>query len=261
MNGSGATFQDQTFEGKVALVTGASRGIGRAIAMELAARGAKVALLARSTSELEAVAKEIRDRGGAAFVAPADVSEIDAVADVVRSVGDELGDVEILVNNAGVVWPLAPTVTVDPADWAKAISINLIGVAAMTVAVLPEMLRQGWGRVVNVSSSRAGHPAGLNGGNAYATSKAGLEAHTLNLAEELAGSGVTVNAYRPGSVDTSMHEWIREQPPGEIGDALHSRFTRMHEEGRLIRPEDSARNLVPRILSTDTGKIWDIREG
>jgi len=250
-----------TFGGRVALVSGAGRGIGRAIAMELAARGARVALLARSASELGAVAEQIHDRGGSAFVARADVSELDDVAEAVRSIGKEFGEVEILVNNAGVVWPLAPTVTIEPADWAKAIGINLIGAATLTFAVLPAMLSRGWGRIVNVSSSRAGHPAGLNGGNAYATSKAGLEAHTVNLAEELAGSGVTVNAYRPGSVDTSMHEWIRQQSPEAVGEALHARFTGMHEDGKLIPPEESARYLVPRILGDDNAKIWDIREG
>ena len=248
----------ETYVGKVAVVTGASRGIGRAIATELAARGSRVALLARSKNELEIVARQIEDRGGVALVTRADVSTIDEVTEAVRTIDRTFGRVDILVNNAGVIWPLAPTITIDPADWAKAIAINLIGVVTVTLSVLPTMLNLGWGRVVNVSSSRAGRPAGLTGGNAYATSKAGLEAHTVNLAEELAGTGVTVNAYRPGSVETSMHEWIREQPPGQIGEALHTRFVGMHKEGKLIPPQESAEYLLKRVLCDETGQIWDI---
>jgi 3-oxoacyl-[acyl-carrier protein] reductase len=247
-----------TIAGKVALVTGAGRGIGRSIAFELAAGGARVALLARSKGELDEVARAIHDLGGVAVVTRADVGEPDEVAGAVRATVEELGAVEILVNNAGVVWPLAPTITIDPEEWAAAIGINLIGVVRLSLAVLPTMLDRGWGRIVNVSSSRAGSPAGLVGGNAYATSKAALEAHTLNLANELSGSGVTVNAYRPGAVDTSMHGWIRSQPPEEVGEALHVRFVNMYEDGKLISPEQSARALLTHLPSDATGEIWHV---
>jgi NAD(P)-dependent dehydrogenase (short-subunit alcohol dehydrogenase family) len=250
----------ETFNDKVALVTGASRGIGRAISLALAAAGARVALLARSRDELAEVAKDIGELGGTALVTRADVSNPDEVRAAAIATIDEFGGIDILVNNAGVVWPLAPTIHIDPADWAAAMSINVIGVVTLTLAVLPQMLDRGWGRIVNISSSRAANPAGLIGGNAYATSKAALEAHTLNLAAELSGTGVTVNAYRPGSVNTSMHDWIRRQPPEELGESLHKRFVQMFEEGKLMPPEQTARVLLSHLLSDATGEVWKVSD-
>ena len=98
------------------------------------------------------------------------------------------------------------------------------------------MLDSGWGRVVNVSSGIAAYPAGMIGGNAYATTKAALEAHTVNLAAELRGAGVTINAYRPGGVDTAMQTWIRGQDPGRIGAGLQERFNKNFADGVLITP-------------------------
>jgi NAD(P)-dependent dehydrogenase (short-subunit alcohol dehydrogenase family) len=119
------------------------------------------------------------------------------------------------------------------------------------------MIERAWGRIVNVSSAIAAHPGAMIGMNAYAAGKAALEAHTINLAAELAGSGVTVNAFRPGSVDTAMQGWIRAQDPARIGTGLHERFTRSYAEGAMITPEQSARSLVPRLSSDATGEIWE----
>jgi 3-oxoacyl-[acyl-carrier protein] reductase len=94
--------------------------------------------------------------------------------------------------------------------------------------------------------------------NGYVTSKAALEAHSVNLAAELAGTGVTVNVFRPGSVDTAMQAWIRGQTPDQIGAQLHQRFTRSYEQGALITPERSARSLLARLPDDVTGQIWDI---
>ena len=107
------------------------------------------------------------------------------------------------------------------------------------------MLERRWGRVVNVSSGIVASPAAMVGANAYAATKAALEAHTVNLAAELAGTGVTVNAYRPGSVDTAMQAWIRDQDPDAIGRALHDRFTERHAAGDLISPGGVRRRADP----------------
>jgi 3-oxoacyl-[acyl-carrier protein] reductase len=205
------------FDGRVALVTGAGRGIGRVVALQLADSGAQVALLARSVSQLEETAEKVRAEGGVAAVVPADLADPDAVADAAHIAIKELGPVDILVNNAAVVQPAGPTVTAGPGAWATALAVNVEAPVRLAFAFLPSMLEQGWGRIVNVSSGIVDRPAAIVGLNAYAATKSALEAHSLNLAVELAGSGVSVNVYRPGSVDTAMQEWFRSQPPDEIG--------------------------------------------
>jgi NAD(P)-dependent dehydrogenase (short-subunit alcohol dehydrogenase family) len=248
------------FEGRSAVVTGAGRGIGRAIALGLVAGGARLALLARSKDELTEVAEASRQRGGIATAIPTDVGDRGAVQRAVSEVLADFGTVDILVNNAGVVWPLSPSTSVDVNEWVAAIGVNLIGVVDLTLAFLPKMVEQSWGRIVNVSSGVAARPGAMIGANAYVTSKAALEAHTLNLAAELTGSGVTVNAYRPGGVDTAMQGWIRSQAPEDVGAALHERFVESYEKGTLISPKESAASLLRRIPSDATGEIWSVRE-
>jgi NAD(P)-dependent dehydrogenase (short-subunit alcohol dehydrogenase family) len=248
------------FAGKTALITGAGRGIGRAIAGGLADAGARVVLLARTAAQLDETRALLRGRGVAAgriSVVAADLSDEEdrsrAVAAVLAA-----GRVDILVNNAATVEPLGPTISITTAGLRLAFEINVVAPAALTAAVLPGMLDAGWGRVVNVSSGIAAYPAGMVRGNAYATTKAALEAHTVNLAAELKGTGVTVNAYRPGGVDTTMQAWIRQQDPGRIGAGLHQRFNRNYAEGTLITPEHSAAALLACLIGDDTGAIWDV---
>lgn len=249
-----------SLDGRTALVTGAGRGIGRAIALELARGGVSVALVARSRPELAETGERIRELGGTALAVPADLDDPAGPDDLLHRVRDGLGPVDVLVNNAGTVSPLGPSVTVDPGEWAAAIGLNLTAAVTLTFALLPAMLERGWGRVVNVSSGVATHPEAMIGANAYVTGKAALEAHTVNLAVELAGSGVTVNAYRPGRVDTAMQAYIRDRDPTEIGTSLHDRFRRFHEEGGLITPERSARSLLDRLPGDATGEIWSVEE-
>lgn len=250
------TTENRSLTGRAALVTGAGRGIGRAIALALASEGARVALLARSEAELYEVARAIRSAGGEALVLPADLGDRAAAEPAVKRARDELDGIDILVNNAAVVWPLQPTAGVVASQWRAALEINLMGPVSLTLAVLPEMLGRRWGRIVNISARIAAQPALMTGGNAYATSKA-LEAHTLNLAAEVSGTGVTVNAYRPGPVDSSMQGWIRSQPAEKVGSALRDRFVQAYEQGALITPERSAAVLLDRLKGEATGTIWD----
>jgi 3-oxoacyl-[acyl-carrier protein] reductase len=122
------------------------------------------------------------------------------------------------------------------------------------------MIEPGWGLIVNVSSGIVAHPASMIGGTVYAASKAALEAHTVNLATELDGTGVTVNVYRRGTVDTEMQAWIRAQDPEKIGARLHDRFTRSYTDGALISPEESARSLIARLGGSSTGQIWTVSD-
>ena len=244
--------------GRTALVTGAGRGIGRGIALAMAEAGARVGLLSRTQSELDDACAEINAAGGTAVALVADVGEGEQTRRAVARLVSQLGPVEILVNNAAVVWPLGPSWKVDPDQVSAALAINVVGPMALTGHVLPDMVGSGWGRIVNVSAAIAAHPSMLAGINTYATSKGALEAHTLNLAAELHGTGVTANVYRPGTVDTSMQAYIREQPPEQIGAALHDRFTAMHSSGSLITPRASATSLIGRVAGPKSGQIWDV---
>ena len=248
------------FAGKTALITGSGRGIGRAIALGLADAGARVILLARTAEQLDETRVLLRERGvpaGRISVVPADLSDQE---DRGRATVALLaaGRVDMLVNNAATVEPLGPTIAIPAEELRLAFEVNVVAPAALAAAVLPGMLDARWGRVVNVSSAIAAYPAGMVGGNAYATTKAALEAHTVNLAAELRGTGVTVNAYRPGGVDTAMQTWIRGQDPGRIGAGLHERFNKNFADGALITAEHSAAALLAHLAGDDTRAIWDV---
>lgn len=253
-------MSDRPFSGKTALVTGGGRGIGRAIAIGLAERGASVVVASRTASEVEATLSEIERLGGIGAAIRADVSVPTEILRLLGETKGRFGPVAILVNNAAVVSPIGESRAIDTGAWAAAIDINVIAVARLSFAALPEMLDVGWGRIVNVSSGIAARPGSMLRANAYATSKAALEAHTLNLAAELAGSGVTVNAYRPGGVDTSMQAWIRDQPVEMVGQELHDRFVESKDGGTLITPEESAAGLLPRVEGDVTGQVWNVRD-
>jgi NAD(P)-dependent dehydrogenase (short-subunit alcohol dehydrogenase family) len=244
--------------GRTALVTGAGRGIGRAIALGLATDGVRVALLARSVEQLTEVAAAVSAAGGTALVVPADVGDLAATDQAVATVLAEFGAVDILINDAAVVAPIGPTATVDADVWATALAVNVVGPFRLAQAVLPGMIAEGWGRIANVSSAIAAHPGAMIRMNAYAASKSALEAHTLNLAAELAATGVTANVYRPGSVDTAMQGWIRAQPAEEIGVALHQRFLESYERRSLLTPEQSAQSLLERLAGDATGQVWNV---
>jgi NAD(P)-dependent dehydrogenase (short-subunit alcohol dehydrogenase family) len=199
-------------DGKVALVTGAGRGVGRATALELARAGTRVALLARSRDELQESAGRLREFGGTAFVVQADLGDLKNLTGIARQVNSALGSVDILINNAATTEPLGASVSLDPAAWATTLSVNVVAAATLTFSLLPAMLERQWGRVVNFSSGIVEQSGSMIRANAYVTSKAALEAHTLNLAAELADSGVTVNVFRPGSVDTAMFDYLCDSP-------------------------------------------------
>jgi NAD(P)-dependent dehydrogenase (short-subunit alcohol dehydrogenase family) len=222
-------------------------------------------LLARTTAQLDQTRALLLERGvpeERIRVVPADLADGEqrdrAIAAVLTTTGHAPGRVDILVNNAATVEPLGVTAGITAEDLRLAYEINVIAPAALTAAVLPGMLEAGWGRVVNISSRIVASPAGMIRGNAYVATKSALEAHTMNLAAELSGTGVTVNAYRPGGVDTAMQAWIREQDPQRIGTGLHDRFRKNFAEGTLITPEHSASVLLARLAGDDTGSIWDV---
>ena len=202
------------FTGRVALVTGSGSGIGAAIARELAAGGAKVAVHYRGNAAgATAVADAIRQGGGAAQTYQADVSDVQQAADLVKRVQTDLGGLDILVNNAGTTRDTL-LMTMKEDDWDTVVDTNLKSVYATSKAALRGMIRQRWGRIINITSV-----VGLSGqgGQAnYAASKAGVIGLTKSLAREVASRNITVNAVAPGFIPTALTDALTEEQQSAI---------------------------------------------
>lgn len=191
-----------SLQGKTALVTGGSRGIGRAIALALAEAGAAVAVNYRERSaEAQSVVEAIRHAGGKALAVGADVSQAPAVTALVRMATKELGPIDILVNNAGVGL-IRGVDDLTEADFDRTIAVNLKSVFLCTQAVVPAMRERKWGRIVNISSGAARGAGGV--GPHYNASKAGMEGLTRGYAARLVRDGITVNAVAPSLIETDM---------------------------------------------------------
>jgi len=194
--------------GRIALVTGASQGIGRACALELARAGATVALAARNEARLAEVAAEIEAAGGLAAAFALDVASEESIKNGAKAVLDRFGKVEILVNNAGITRDDL-MMRMKRADWDDVLSTNLTGTFLLTQALLRQMMKNRWGRIVNITSvvGRTGQEGQVN----YAASKAGLIGFTRSLAREVASRGITVNAVAPGYIETPMTAVLDEK--------------------------------------------------
>jgi 3-oxoacyl-[acyl-carrier protein] reductase len=197
-----------SLEGKTALVTGASQGIGRACALELAKAGARVALAARNESKLADVAAEITAAGGTAQVFAIDLASEDSIKAGAKAAIAHFGSIEILVNNAGITKDTL-LLRMKRADWDSVLHTNLTGQFLMTQAMLSPMLKARWGRIINMTSIVG--ETGQAGQANYAASKAGLIGFTKSLARELASRGITVNAVAPGYIETAMTGVLEEK--------------------------------------------------
>jgi len=193
--------------GRVAIVTGASRGIGAAAAFVLAKAGAAVMIVARDGKRVSQLAEEIVATGGRAAALACDVADYESVQKMVDETEQQLGSIDILVNNAGVIEPISALVQSDPAAWGRSIEVNLVGAYHTAHATLPRMLEAGRGTVINISSGAA-HRA-LEGWSAYCSAKAGLAMLTSAIALECADAGVRVFGLAPGVIDTDMQAAIR----------------------------------------------------
>ncbi len=222
---------------KVAIITGAGRGIGRATARLFARAGASVVLAARTGAEIQAVAEEIKAAGGRALAIPTDVTDRVAIDQLITLTLRAFRQVDILVNNAAVLAPIGKTWQVDPAQWQRLIAINLIGPYLCSRAVLPQMLERGDGRILNITSGAANK--NIVGWGAYCASKAALDRFTGVLAAEVADTGIVVCGISPGPTDTAMQAEIRRTPSTAFPLVEH--FRQLHARRQLVSPHDVAR--------------------
>ena len=242
----------QQLKDKVAVVTGASRGIGKAAALALASQGAKVVVnYARSSDAAEATVDEIKEAGGEAIATQADVSQSEQVDNLIKTTLDKLGRIDVLVNNAGITKDTL-LLRMKPEQWQAVIDLNLTGVFLCTKAVSKTMLKQRSGRIINIASvaGQMGNPGQAN----YSAAKAGVIGFTKTVAKELANRGVTVNAVAPGFIETDMTEDLKSDD-----------IIKFIPLGRYGKPEEVAGTI--RFLAADpaaayiTGQVFNVDGG
>jgi 3-oxoacyl-[acyl-carrier protein] reductase len=238
---------------RVAFVSGASRGIGKACALALSAAGNRVVLAARNTDRLEEVAAEIRSKGGEAFVTQLDLSSIDSIKAAFAGASKDFGRIDILVNNAGVTKD-GLAIRMKKEDWDVVINTNLSGSFFAIQQVLHGMMKERWGRIINITSvvGEAGNAGQVN----YSASKAGLIGATKSLAQEIASRGVTVNAVAPGFIETDMTAVLSPELKEKVLAGIPLK--------RMGAPEDIAAAVA--FLASDaagyiTGHVLDVNGG
>ena len=238
---------------RIAMVTGASRGIGRACALELAKAGVKVALAARQLDKLEAVAGEIRALGGEAFVVAIDLGSQPGIKEAIGKVAKEFGRIDMLVNNAGVTKD-GLALRMKPDDWNLVLQTNLTGAFYCIQQVISPMMKERWGRIVNISSvvGESGNAGQAN----YVASKAGLIGLTKSLAQELGSRNITVNAVAPGFIETDMTHVLKDEQKLKITQGIPL--------GRIGKVEEVAcavRFLCSEEAGYITGNVIDVNGG
>ena len=240
-------------ENRTALVTGAGRGIGRAIAVAYAREGARVALSARTTAELDEVVGVIEAEGGEAVAFEADLSRPEVPAKLVADVAERLGPIDILVNNAGVGSSSNPKAFVDFDDdfWELSIAVNMTAPYRLSKLVLPGMIERGWGRIITVASINS-RRASVHGA-AYAATKHGVLGLMRTIATEVAPTGVTVNCICPGPVKTVMNDKRIAYDAERLGRSLAEHEQAMTPIGGRLDPEDISPMAV--YLASDAGRM------
>ena len=240
-------------QGHVALVTGASQGIGRACALELAARGATVALAARNEQKLGEVLSEITAVGGHASVYKMDVANEEEIKAAIKAVIGQLGKIDILVNNAGITHDQL-VLRMKRADWDSVINTNLTSAYLCTQAVLSSMMKQRWGRIINIASVFG--QMGQIGQANYASSKAGLIGLTMAIAREVGSRNITVNAVAPGFIETAMTADLPEELKKKVDTMIP-----LGRPGRDVEVAKAVAFLASEDASYITGHVLNVNGG
>ena len=220
----------QSLKGKVAFVTGAGRGIGKAVAVALANEGVNIGLLARTEADLVEVEREVQSLGVKAAYAAVDISSQVEVEEAIKKLTDSLGSADILINNAGI-GKFATLLDMDPQEWKKIIDVNLMGPYYVTRAVLPQLIEKNGGDIINISSTN-----GLNGAatsSAYSASKFGLIGLTESLAQEVRRNNIRVTALTPSTVATEL--------------AVKTNLIAENNDEKYMQPEDIAEVIVSQL--------------
>src|SRR6202167_3841601 len=242
-----------TLSGRVALITGASQGIGRACALKLAASGATVAVAARNQEKLTELVQQIESTGGKAFAFPVDVADEDQIKAGIKSALGQFGKIDILVNNAGITRDQL-VMRMKRADWDAVLNTNLTSAYLCTQQAIGSMLKQRWGRIINITSvfGQTGQAGQAN----YAASKAGLIGLTMAVAREVASRNITCNAVAPGFIETAM--------TSGFSDDFRQGALKMIPLGRVGTPEDVANSvafLASEEASYITGQVLSVNGG
>ncbi len=248
---SGKAGRSTRLQDKVAVIVGAGRGIGEAVAMRFAAEGARLMLAARTASELQAVADMVRAAGGTANFVVTDVTAPPEVASLVQKSIELFGRIDILVNAAGTYGPIGRVWELDANEWENAFSVNLFGAFLLCQAVLPHMIRAGRGKIINFSGGGATSP--LCRFSAYGVSKAALVRLTETLAEEVKDLNIQVNVIAPGAVDTKLQDAVLAA--GEKAGDLLQRIRRLRETGEGGTPREVPANLAVFLASDDSRNL------
>lgn len=237
----------------VALVTGASQGIGRACALALADSGASLALAARNESKLAEVVREIEAKGGQAAAFRMDVANEDEVKAAVKAAQERFGKIDILVNNAGITRDTL-LMRMKRADWDSVLQTNLSGAFFCTQAVIGGMLKQRWGRIINITSvfGQTGQAGQAN----YSAAKAGLIGFTMAMAREVASRSITVNAVAPGYIATAMTEGLSEDLKAKVNDMIP-----LGRAGTDMEVAHAVRFLASEEASYITGHVLKVNGG